>query len=218
MKSPVSRSTTHYGITLIAISIVTGCATAPPTQEMSDARQSVEAAESIGADKHAPVALNSAQQLLSKAQDDLKAGEYKEAQKEAMAAREAARQAVAISRAKQVSQEGPAPAVDAGGQAKPHPPAQPPPSKLYRVRKNDNLWNIAAKQSVYGDPLLWPLLLKTNADRVRNADLIFPGLELSIDPNPSARDKASARQHAKQRGNTARQAKDASYLSRYGPR
>lgn len=216
MKSPVSRSITHYGITLIALSIITGCATAPPTQEMSDARQSVEAAASIGADKHAPVALNSAQQLLSKAQDDLKAGEYKEAQKEAVAAREAARQAMAISQAKQTES---AAIVDTKEKAKPQPPtAAAPPGRLYRVKKNDNLWNIAAKHSVYGDPLLWPLLLKANAERIHNADLITPGLKLIIDPAPTEHDKMAARQHAKQRGNTARQAKDASYLGQYGLR
>lgn len=213
MKSPVSSSVTHYGITLIALSLITGCATAPPTQEMSDARQSVEAAASIGADKHAPAALNSAQQLLSKAQDDLKAGEYKEAQKEAVAAREAARQAMAISQAKQAE---PAASVDA--KAKPQPPAEAAPGRLYRVKKNDNLWNIAAKHSVYGDPLLWPLLLKANAERIHNADLITPGLKLIIDPAPTEQDKMAARQHAKQRGDRARQAKDASYLGRYGLR
>lgn len=222
MKSPLSRSLIKYGITLISTSLITGCATAPPTQEMSDARQSVEAAESIGANRHAPAALNSAQQLLSKAQDDLKAGEYEEAQKEAVAAREAARQAMAISHAKQTT----TPALETAPHAakpqeelhtQPHSPATPQP-ELYTVRKHDSLWNIAAKNSVYGDPLLWPLLLKSNANEIHDADLILPGLVLTIDPGPSEHEKQAARQHAKLRGTTAHQAKDASYLSQYGLR
>jgi nucleoid-associated protein YgaU len=222
VNAPVSNCIIKNGIVLISISAITGCATAPPTQEMSDARQSVEAAESIGADKHAPVALDSAQQLLSKAQNDLKAGAYKEAQKEALAAREAARQAMAISQAKQVANSESEAAAKTPEQPSPQPR---PPAKsaaaapiVYTVSKNDNLWDIAAKQSVYGDPFLWPLLLKTNVKHIHNADMIPPGLTLMIDPQPSPQDREAARQHAKHRGDTARQTKDASYLHRYGLR
>ena len=194
---------------------------------MSDARQSVEAAESIGAEEHAPVALNSAQQLLSKAQDDFEAGEYEEAQKEALAAREAARQAVAIAQSKQTAEENvikesneiiavtepAAPII----QEPPLPPPPPEPEPLfYTVSKNDNLWNIAAKSSIYGDPLLWPLIFKANAEQIRNADLISAGQMLTIEPNPPESDKDAARQHAKQRGNSTEL--DASYLHQYGLR
>ncbi len=193
---------------------------------MSDARQSVEAAESIGAEEHAPVALNSAQQLLSKAQDDLQAGEYEEAQKEALAAREAARQAVAISQAKQASKEENDDVTDNIIATDVHPdsvikatapplPTEPKPS-FYSVTKNDNLWNIAAKESVYGDPLLWPLILKSNANLIQNADLIFPGQTLTIEPSLKEVDKDAAREHAKQRGKMTDL--DTSYLHQYGLR
>jgi nucleoid-associated protein YgaU len=185
---------------------------------MSDARQSVEAAESVGAEEHAPVALDSAQQLLSKAEDDMQAGDYEEAQKEALAAREAARQAVTISQAKQeVEMETTAieepiiPAIE------PTPLAEPEPS-FYTVIKNDNLWKISAKNSIYGDPLLWPLILKANPELIRDADLITPNMVLMIEPNPSDNEKDTARQHAKFRGITTRKEKDASYLRQYGLR
>lgn len=191
---------------------------------MSDARQSVEAAESIGAEEHAPVAMNSAQQLLSKAQDDFEAGEYDDAQKEALAAREAARQAVAISQAKQAAEgiaekesplpvtvtEPPTPVI----QQPLEPPAPEP--RFYTVNRNDNLWNIAAKASVYGDPLLWPLIFKANAHQISNADLILPGLILKLDPGPAENEKDAARKHAKQRGNSTEL--DTSYLQQYGLR
>ena len=224
VRFPVFTRLPKYGTPIILSSLVIGCATAPPTQEMSDARQSVEAAESIGAEEHAPVAMNSAQQLLTKAQNDFEAGEYDDAQKEALAAREAARQAVAISQAKQAAEgiaakensaplevtEPPAPMI--------HPPSEPegPEPTFYTVNKNDNLWNIAAKEAVYGDPLLWPLIFKANADQIRNADLILPGLILKLDPGPAENEKNAARKHAKQRGNSTEL--DTSYLHQYGLR
>ena len=199
----------------------TGCTTSPPIQEMSDARQSVEAAESVGAEKLAPDALVSAQQLLSKAQNDLEAGQYEEAQKGALAAREAARQAVVISQAKQVvkqeqhevTEKPKEPAVN------PIPPTPSEPAPIiYTVATWDNLWSIAAKTSVYGDPLLWPLILKANANLIHNADLIFPGQVFVIDAGPSESNKQAAREHATHRGNTSRKEKDTSYLHQYGLR
>ena len=225
VKFSVFTHFSRYGIPVILSSLVIGCATAPPNQEMSDARQSVEAAESIGAEKHAPVAMNSAQQLLSRAQDDFEAGEYDEAQKEALAAREAARQAVAISQAKQASakmaKKEPVPPATlvteppAAVTQETSEPAAPKPD-FYTVNENDNLWSIAAKTSVYGDPLLWPLILKANADQISNADLILPGLILKLESGLSENEQDAARKHARQRGNSTEL--DASYLHQYGLR
>lgn len=221
MKLPASKSIFKYWIILCFTSLISSCATAPPTQEMSDARQSVEAAESVGAEKHAPVALDSAQQLLSKAEDDLQAGDYEEAQREALAAREAAHQAVAISQAKQVTEEVEMETIAIEEPVvpviEPTPPAEPEPS-FYTVIIKDNLWKISAKNSIYGDPLLWPLILKANPELISDADLITPNMVLMIEPNPSRSDKDAARQHAKFRGITTRKQKDASYLRQYGLR
>lgn len=46
----------------------------------------------------------------------------------------------------------------------------------------DCLWNIAGKESTYGDPLMWPKIWLANNEQIRNPDLIFPGQVLTIPP------------------------------------
>ncbi len=221
---PPSRAF-KYGINIVSCSLIIGCATAPPTQEMSDARQSVEAAKSVGAETHAPVAFDSAQYLLNKAQNDLEAGDFEKAQKDAIAARKAAKQAVIISQAEQIKQSHEkkqitpkkTKLVNAESTPVPIPTPVPEPS-LYVVSKKDSLWKIAAKRSVYGDPWLWPLILKNNSQQIKAADVISPGLILSIDKAPSLSDVNTAIQYAKQRGHSSTRQLDASYLSQYGLR
>ena len=206
MKFHIPNRFFKYGISTLSCSLIIGCATAPPMQEMSDARQSVEAAESVGAEEHAPIALDSAQHLLSRAQNDLEAGDFDEAQRDAIAAREAARQAVTISQTKQTEQSKAELAI---------PEAEP---ITYVVNKKDSLWKIAAKDSVYGDPWLWPLILKNNAEQIKRADLISPGLTLSIETEPSTSDVDAAMQYAKQRTSRSAKQQDSSYLNQYGLR
>lgn len=61
-----------------------------PVQEMSDARQAVEAAREAGAQTYAPEALRAAENLLQRAEDALADGYYKQAREDAEAAREKA--------------------------------------------------------------------------------------------------------------------------------
>ncbi len=70
----------------------------------------------------------------------------------------------------------------------------------YTVVRGDNLWNISAKDSIYGNPYEWPLIYKANADKIKDPDLIYPGQEFGIDRNPSADEVARAVEHAKTRG------------------
>ncbi len=224
MKLCIPNRMFKCGINILSCSLIVGCAATPPTQEMSDARQSVEAAKSVGAGKHAPVALDSAQHLLSKAQNDLEAGDFAEAQKEAIAAREAARQAVSISQTKQTEQveqnntEPAKPELETIPEPEPEPePEQTlaPSPVTYVVSKNDSLWKIAAKDSVYGDPFLWPLILKNNSNLIKTADQIAPGLILNIEIKPSPVDIKAAKQHAKHRSSTSAKHQDLSYLNQY---
>lgn len=68
---------------------MTACATAP-VQEMSDARQAIYSAEAAGANQRAPDTLLAAQNLLQEAQKYLAAGDYDEARRYALEARDAA--------------------------------------------------------------------------------------------------------------------------------
>lgn len=61
-----------------------------PSQEMSDARQAVQAAHEANADVLAPEPLNDAQKLLDEARDALSLGNYSEARANALRAKEAA--------------------------------------------------------------------------------------------------------------------------------
>lgn len=73
-----------------------------------------------------------------------------------------------------------------------------PTSTSYEVNKGDHLWGISG--SSYGNPYKWPLIYKANSDKIKDADLIYPGQVLDVDSNPSDADSAAAINHAKTRG------------------
>ena len=70
----------------------------------------------------------------------------------------------------------------------------------YAVVRGDNLWDISSKDQVYADPYQWPLIYKTNRDKIQDADLIYPGQVFDIDQNASASEIDAAVNHAKTRG------------------
>jgi nucleoid-associated protein YgaU len=69
----------------------------------------------------------------------------------------------------------------------------------YLVVAGDNLWSIAGQDSIYGNPFQWPLIFKTNAGQIKDADLIFPGQYFYI-PKARGSERAAAIEHAKNRG------------------
>jgi nucleoid-associated protein YgaU len=71
---------------------------------------------------------------------------------------------------------------------------------MYTVATGDNLWDISAKDTIYGNPYQWPLIYKANADKIKDPDLIYPGQEFGIDRNPSNDEVSKAVSHAKNRG------------------
>lgn len=71
-----------------------GCA-GLPAQEMSDARQAIRVARDAGAQRVAPATLEDAQARLQRAEVALRAGEYREARREASEAAGRAREALA---------------------------------------------------------------------------------------------------------------------------
>ncbi|MDH5572841.1 MAG: LysM peptidoglycan-binding domain-containing protein [Gammaproteobacteria bacterium] len=89
-------------------------------------------------------------------------------------------------------------------------------SSNYEVVKGDNLWNISAKDSVYGNPYQWPLIYKNNSAQIKDADLIYPGQVLAVDTNPSSDAVSAAVTHAKTRGSWSlgvSEASDQAYLA-----
>lgn len=74
---------------LLALLVLAGC-TVAPVQEMSDARQALQAARAAGAADHSPGELAAAEELLHRAQRALEAGDYVQARDSALSARNAA--------------------------------------------------------------------------------------------------------------------------------
>ena len=77
--------------------LFTGCAVAPPVQEMSDARQAIRAAREAHADRLAPQALSNAERFLEQATSRLEDGAYLEARQAALSAKDEAVRARDIS-------------------------------------------------------------------------------------------------------------------------
>ncbi len=69
----------------------------------------------------------------------------------------------------------------------------------YLVVSGDNLWSIAAQDSIYSNPYMWPLIYKANSGQIKDADLIFPGQYFYI-PKARGAERAAAIEHARTRG------------------
>ncbi len=50
------------------------------------------------------------------------------------------------------------------------------------AQDRDCLWNIAGKEQIYNDPLMWSKIYVANMDQIRNPDIIYPGQVLTIPP------------------------------------
>lgn len=72
---------------MAAALVVAGCVTAPPVQEMSDARQAIRAAEQADAERTAPDALADARRFLEEAEQQIQDGAYGPARMNAVRAK-----------------------------------------------------------------------------------------------------------------------------------
>ncbi len=75
---------------LLFVMVLVACASMPPAQEMSDARQAIHAAREAHAERHASEYLDQAETFLEQAARDLEHGEYERARRNATAAKAAA--------------------------------------------------------------------------------------------------------------------------------
>jgi len=77
---------TNFRVPLLALLLMLSACAAVPVQEMSNARQAVDAARKAGAEARAVKELHSAESLLQSAEQALQEGDYKQARKNAEAA------------------------------------------------------------------------------------------------------------------------------------
>ncbi|HFQ14259.1 MAG TPA: DUF4398 domain-containing protein [Gammaproteobacteria bacterium] len=80
--------------TFLLVLLMSGCAAmTPPVQEMSNARQTIQAAKEAGAEVHAAASLAQAEELLQQASQEIEDGDYVSARNSALRARQLAMQA-----------------------------------------------------------------------------------------------------------------------------
>lgn len=79
---------------LVVAALALAACSGAPVQEMSNARQAIRAARDAGAERSAPQKLNEAEALLNRAEDSLERRAYREARRNAIAARDKAAEAL----------------------------------------------------------------------------------------------------------------------------
>ena len=84
-------------LVLIATGVLSGCATTPPVQEMSDARQAIAAAEEANAERCAPTPLEEARRYLNDAEAQIRNRAFGLARTSAVRARASAVDALQVS-------------------------------------------------------------------------------------------------------------------------
>jgi len=89
-------------LSLVIAFVIAACVTAPPVQEMSDARQAINAAEAANAGRLAPESLGDARRFLAEAERQLQEQAYGPARLNAVRAKN---RAAAALRSSQVSEE-----------------------------------------------------------------------------------------------------------------
>ncbi len=206
---------------MLVIGFAVGCAGTTEEATGGDqaaAEAAIAAAKSANAKANAEgYAWRDTGKLIKKAEKALKAGKYEEAIKLANKAKRQAELAVEqkyreLDRLKKqgiISESSAAPA--------PATVTESGAASTYEVVRGDNLWDISAKPSIYGNPYEWPLIYKANSDKIKDADLIYPGQLFTINTSPSATEVDAAVRHAKTRGNWALgvvEESDLAYLAR----
>jgi hypothetical protein len=188
------------GILALVLGLAVGCASTPEpegddnerlaAEAIAAAQSAIEEAAALGAE------WRDAQAVLDEAKAAYEAADYPTAIELANRAEAMARQAIADAQV---------------------PGDRSPTLGSYQVVAGDNLWDIAGKGSVYGDPFRWPLIYKANKAKINDADLIYPGQVFDYEVSPSAGEVEAAVNHAKSRGAwsvSSVEASDESYLAR----
>ena len=189
-----------FSVALLSLGLITGCASTDETSDAALAEQAIAEAKTANAEaKAANYEWRDTGKIIKQAEDKLAAEDYEAAIALANKAKAQAETAVAQADAenKKFLNENAEGAVTAGAGAR---GAMAGRVSSYSVVRGDNLWNISGKDEVYADPYQWPLIYKTNRDKIKDADLIYPGQVLDIDQNASASEIDAAVNHAKTRG------------------
>lgn len=188
-----------FSVAILSLGLITGCASTDEASEAALAEQAIADAKAANAEaKAANYEWRDTGKIIKEAEAKLEAEDYEAAT--ALANKAKAQAETAVAQAAEENQKflnaNAAAAVDDSSSRG----AAAGRVSSYSVVRGDNLWNISGKDEVYADPYQWPLIYKTNRDKIKDADLIHPGQVLDIDQNASASEIDAAVNHAKTRG------------------
>jgi len=194
------RTTAHlFSVALLSLSLITGCASTGDADSVSAEQAIADAKTANAAAKAANYEWRDTGKIIKEAEAKLAAGDDEAAI--ALANKAKAQAETAVAQAEEENKKflnatSGAAAASASSSSR----GAAGSVSSYSVVRGDNLWSISGKDEVYADPYQWPLIYKTNRDKIKDADLIYPGQTLDIDQNASASEIDAAINHAKTRG------------------
>lgn len=189
-----------FSVALLSLGLITGCASTDEAADTISAEQAIADAKAANAEaKAANYEWRDTGKMITSAEQKLADGD--EAAAIALANKAKAQAETAVAQADAENQKFlNANAESASSDSSSSRGAMAGRVSSYSVVRGDNLWSISGKDEVYADPYQWPLIYKTNRDKIKDADLIHPGQVLDIDQNASASEIDAAVNHAKTRG------------------
>lgn len=179
----------YTGLAALVLTVAVGCASTPKEETVAqsnctEAQNAVNEAKLAIQKANAEGALwRDTEDMVGQAEAAIKAGDCDKAAKLAADARRQAETALAQHQAEMAKMA-----------------ASKSADSNYTVSRGDSLWGISGKGEVYGNPYQWPLIYKANRDKIKDADLIYPGQVFAINRSASEADIAAAVKHAKTRG------------------
>ncbi len=188
-----------FSVALLSLGLITGCASTSETDDAALAEQAIAEAKAANAEAKA---LNyewrDTGKIIKEAEGKYEAADYQAAI--ALANKAKAQAEDAIRQANAENKKFLNANAESSALADSSSSGRAGSVSSYSVVRGDNLWNISGKDEVYADPYQWPLIYKTNRDKIKDADLIYPGQVFDIDQNASASEIDAAVNHAKPRG------------------
>lgn len=203
----ISAFTKRLGVMALVLGVAYGCATAEEEADVCEGispevQAAIDQAQSVNDDARAMGAeWREAQDLIGQAEAAGRDCRDEEALRLAREAEMLAQQAIEAYRAAQADEP------------------MEPADRSYTVSRGDTLWGISGRSVGYSDPYQWPLIYRANTDVIEDADLIYPGQDLTIEANPSGSAVDAAIEHAKTRGEWSLgrvEDSDRRYLNRWG--
>jgi nucleoid-associated protein YgaU len=211
---------------ILAIAALLGGCASPPREELQAARTALARAYAADAPELAPGAYQDAKQALRDGEELIRRKKYglarevlpfaeAHAQRATLKAREeqanrelqkVREQELALARrqipenklpGKRPPSEPTRQAISKIPEARPKPKPAPLMPSIYQVRGGETLWTIAARQDIYADALLWPLIYQSNRDQIKDPRQIYPGQKLTIPRRLSEEEKTEAREKAR---------------------